>query len=279
MASAGHQSPLRGFRRFRAFTLIELLVVIAIIAILAGLLLPALSRAQMRAQSIACQNNLKQLQTAWMMYAGDHGGKIVPNRNGTYAGIYQGLPGSWVLGNAQRDTNTDNIKRGLLSGHVGATQPYHCPSDQSTVRKSSELRRTRSYTLNVSLNMFFLLRGDGVIYERVNLKQDDLASSPAGVFGFLDTHEDSISGGDFGLSYFGPGPPTDAYAWRWFDIPGERHARGANLSFLDGHVEHHRWLQTPKKFRNALFGPVNRQDAFDLQWVVTKTELFRRLTQ
>jgi prepilin-type N-terminal cleavage/methylation domain-containing protein/prepilin-type processing-associated H-X9-DG protein len=63
----------QGHSSFAAFTLIELLVVIAIIAILAAMLLPALSKAKLRAQHASCVNNLRQLTMAATMYQSDNG--------------------------------------------------------------------------------------------------------------------------------------------------------------------------------------------------------------
>jgi prepilin-type N-terminal cleavage/methylation domain-containing protein/prepilin-type processing-associated H-X9-DG protein len=273
----GRRLPLLADSLSGAFTLIELLVVIAIIAVLASLLLPALGRAKQQGLTTACQNNLRQLQLCWHMYAMDHDDTLPPNQSVYDINTGAPVPGAelnwtWCPGNTRLDTTTSNIASGYLFPYNRSAAIYHCPSDRSVVeaaggaRRSTQLR-TRSYNMSQSINgMPFDEQAGGLDQLPTFKKLTEIRRPPpSGVLVFIDVHEGGILDSLFGIPWRGSTFPD-----MWFDVPANRHQQGCNLSFADGHVERWKWKQ-PKVFRRlgqSVSDPKELQDYRRVQSVV-----------
>jgi prepilin-type N-terminal cleavage/methylation domain-containing protein/prepilin-type processing-associated H-X9-DG protein len=261
---------LLGRKRGRTgFTLIELLVVIGIIAILASMLLPALSKAKVRAQATGCTSNIRQLSVALTLYPDDHADRLVNNH-----GVPETLQRrqSWVNNiqdwlRSDGNTNLSLLTSGKLAPYLNHnTGVFRCPSDHSIAENGPRIR-------SVSLNS--LVGDPGELTNRFNpqlvqfLKTTDIPN-PAAIYFFLDEHPDTINDGFFMNRW-------DDY--RWGNLPGSYHSGACTLSFADGHVETHRWLRpetckAPDK--GATAGVFDAQPATDFEWLRQRTSVARR---
>jgi prepilin-type N-terminal cleavage/methylation domain-containing protein/prepilin-type processing-associated H-X9-DG protein len=243
----------------RAFTLVELLVVIAIIAILAALLLSALSQAQASGQQTYCLNNLRQLQTAWLMYVDEQHEALPLNAQGiTNFSFNASFTNSWVVGDATYSADVSFLEQGTLYPYVGHPAVYHCPSDHSLIDNGSATRN-RSYSLNFYLNGKLdaqytngLPAGtlSSVVTRYANVRRS------SSVFAFLDENQYTIEDGVYLLFL----PPDST----WQNAPSDRHDQGMNLSFSDGHCEHWHWL-SPKRMTGLSAPAANANDLQDLR--------------
>lgn len=242
----------------RAFTLIELLVVIAIIGVLVALLLPALSRSRMNARTVVGLSNLRQMGTAFTMYASDHKGYYpvgwVNGTDGTdwsfqinvyLAGQNSSYISNQVISAVFRDPNA-GLSGGRLhySGH-----PVIMQANQSwtgvTYYQVTKLARPAEVVIVTDGSQNPDNNASQAVGNSADATLDALYNGGSGVAGqpYSQTNPDNetslaaYQGGQF------VGPNTDTVAgkgfirWRQRNNAQGATSSAANFLFADGHVQ------------------------------------------
>ena len=189
-------------RKPNAFSLIELLVTITIIALLAAILLPAFGSAKKKANSVSCQNNVRQLSVITFLYCQD---------NNDY------LPFAWYNDSSPSENNfcsllTPLLYRSEFDGYSDfETKVFTCPQRMKEPLVGPNPMRI-SYGMNAN---------NSIDFPDPRTRRLNSVARPAG----------TLLIADIAFSY--NHPPIQSLGP---DQVGYKHDARANYVFFDGHA-------------------------------------------
>ncbi|MFN0135212.1 MAG: DUF1559 domain-containing protein [Phycisphaerae bacterium] len=243
--NATTRGDVRCARKASAFTLIELLVVVAIIAMLLAILLPSLTNAREQAKRVKCSSNLRQMGTAFQMYAGDYLGRCMPLGYRSTSASASDDPSPaifwWGTDEAGQVDHTRGFVWRYLSMPPGDASVFECPSQPwgSYTPQGHAQAVTSTYGYNgYYLSPPHVSEWSSFIRHRPWQRVETIRL-PSKVFAYADTLiqiGDDIKNTallDPPLLYSGPN--------RWTRNSGPttafRHLEKTVAAFADGHVE------------------------------------------
>jgi len=260
----------------KGFTLVELLVVIAVIAILAAMLLPALGRAKMKAMVASCLNNQRQFAMGWTMYLEDNNDNIIGSETASTSDWWidptRPIPNVGALpAMSQQDQiiwlTHQGYKQAGLYKFAPNAEIMHCPADLRF--KKLIYPNYDSYSCAGGLG-----GGGGVTsWGYTKVRKRSMIRRPSMKYLWIEENDprpqtSNLGGIQFAVCrnswtmYTGTMPTYNGMGW--VDLPATYHGNSCTLSFADGHVESHRWLESetvkwgasldPAKFYQAYVG-------------------------
>ncbi len=224
----------------KKFTLIELLVVIGIIAILAGIMMPALGKTRDTAKSGSCINNIKQLNSAAVLYSSSSDDWLSGSTGGWCCG-----KNTW-LGTNVNQRRVDLRTHGMVA-NFAEVEAKSCPSvvaevlaqlgpaSDTGVATDESVGTCRGGGIGMNINTGFRNQSRSArirISDIMNPSKAVMMSDTAMSWGadvaytyYLVPRKSVVAVGDWTSS-----TPNQAF----------RHSKKANVGWIDGHVSSER---------------------------------------
>jgi prepilin-type processing-associated H-X9-DG protein len=159
----------------------------------------------------------------------------------------------------------DQTQSAFARFRIGS-QIYKCPADRSILVRSVSMNGR----MGNSPPAPWLDGGNGSLYEIYSKLQQ--IRNPTEMYVILDERSDSINDSSLTVDMSNTGNPDGIGAsnpYWMIDYPAGYHNRSCRLSFADGHVEGHRWLEpttlVPLGQAHAAHTSANDRDARWLQ--------------
>lgn len=246
-----HSAPAKA-----AFSRVDLMASVAMLGIFALLGAPALGKSRSSSSATICLNNGRQLIDAWTGFTHDNGGRLPGSIHGgpsqahdqnaqTYNPANQFFQ-PWATGWLDWGNRDDNTNSAYLTDpryastalYVGIGKNVEkCPNDRylSDVQRNSYKysARVRSVAGNIAV-------GDGnaeagpwnSIYRHVK----NISEVDPSVFMHVEENADSLND----TAFWSPSGSQRGNL-NWISVPANYHDGGAMVTFVDAHVEIHRW--------------------------------------